>query len=173
LESARLLTFARHGPRGCERINRLLRGRLARLDPDAVPRAPGFHGAPLLITRNDAATGLANGEIGIWLRDGSGNLAAHFPRLGRWLSLPAAFLPPQEPAFAVTVHKSQGSECDRARIVLPEPGHPLLARETLYTAVTRAREAVQVHAAEAAFREAVRNRLLRPGGLRDYFAPAA
>ncbi len=171
LGGARILTCARHGALGCERINRLMRQRLERrFDPEAGSsrRAPGFHGAPLLITRNDSRTGLSNGEVGLWLRRESG-LHAYFPRPEKWLRLPAAFLPPQEPAFAVTVHKSQGSECYEALIVLPEAGHRLLSREILYTAVTRARKTARLFASEAALREAVQRRMRRPGGLRDYF----
>jgi exodeoxyribonuclease V alpha subunit len=171
LGGARILTAARQGPLGCEGVNRLLRRRLQRrFDPEAdnSGSGAGFHGAPLLITRNDDRLGLANGEIGVWLRRG-GRLEAYVPRPEKWLRLPAAFLPPQEPAFAVTVHKSQGSECDEALIVLPEAGHRLLSREILYTAVTRARRSARIFASEAALREAVRRRLSRPSGLRDYF----
>jgi exodeoxyribonuclease V alpha subunit len=80
-----------------------------------------------------------------------------------------AFLPPWEPAFATTVHKSQGSECDAVLLVLPEAGNRLLSREILYTAVTRARESVRIFGSEAALREALGNRVRRHSGLREYF----
>jgi exodeoxyribonuclease V alpha subunit len=76
-------------------------------------------------------------------------------------------LPSCELGFASTVHKAQGSECDEVLILLPEPGNALLARETLYTAVTRARKAVRVFGSEAAIRQAVERRMRRYGGLRE------
>jgi exodeoxyribonuclease V alpha subunit len=167
---ARVLTPLRRGPISAEGANRILRERLEpqwRLDRDTV--GIGFHGAPILVTRNDARTGLSNGDIGLWLESAEGALV-FFPRPelpGGWLRLPIALLPSCEPGFATTVHKSQGSECDEVLILLPEAGNRLLARETLYTAITRARKVVRVFGSEEAIRQAVGRSLRRPGGLRD------
>ena len=171
LGSERILACLRHGPLGCERVNTLLRRKLEPLfDPSqGKGHFSAFHGAPLLITRNDTRTGLSNGEIGIWLRDRQG-LTAWFQRGGEWLRFPAAFLPSWESAFATTVHKSQGSECDEVLLILAEEGNRLLTREILYTAVTRARKSVRIFGSELALREAVANRLQRWSGLRDYFS---
>ncbi len=170
LNRERILTCARYGAFGCERINELLRKKLESPFENQTGgrRFPGFHGAPILVTRNDAATGLSNGEIGIWLRDDSG-LTAWFQRGPEWRSFPAALLPSWELAFATTVHKSQGSECDAVLLVLPEAGNRLLTREILYTAITRARKSVKIFGSEAALREAIENRLKRYSGLREYF----
>lgn len=167
---ARVLSPLRHGPISAESANRILR---ELLEPEW--RRPGdtpgigFHGSPVLVTRNDPRTGLSNGDLGMWLQTADG-AAAFFPRPELpqgWLRLPAALLPACEPGFAVTVHKSQGSEYDAVLLVLPEAGNRLLARETLYTAVTRARRAVTIFGTEEAIREAVERRLRRPGGLRE------
>ena len=170
---ARVLAPLRRGPVSAERANRLLRELLepAWRRPGDGPGA-GFHGAPILITRNDERAGLSNGDVGLWLETGDG-AAVFFPRPDRaegWLRLPVGLLPPHELGFASTVHKSQGSEYDTVLLLLPEPGNRLLTRETLYTAVTRARGAVYVFGPEAALREATENRLRRDSGLRFWFA---
>src|SRR5690606_26348002 len=131
-------------------------------------RGEGFHGAPVLVTRNDERVGLSNGDVGLWLEAGDG-APVFFPDAARpegWRKVPAALLPPHEAGFASTVHKSQGSEYDTVLILLPEAGNALLARETLYTAITRARGAARLFGTEAAIREAVGRRLRRAGGLR-------
>ncbi len=166
----RVLAPLRRGPVSAERANRILRDRLAsawRRPRDA--HGPGFHGAPILITRNDARTGLANGDLGLWLEAGDG-ATVYFPRPGHadgWLRIPIALLPSCELGFATTVHKSQGSECDEVLVILPEAGNRLLARETLYTAITRARTVVCLYGSEEAVREATQRTLRRPGGLRE------
>ena len=76
-------------------------------------------------------------------------------------------LPEHETVFAMTVHKSQGSEFDKVLIVLPERQSPVLTRELLYTAITRARESVEIWGTESAVRGAVSARIQRSSGLRD------
>lgn len=168
----RVLAPLRRGPVSAERANRILRERLEPLWRHARDaQGPGFHGAPILITRNDARTGLSNGDLGLWLEAGDG-ATVYFPRPGHvdgWFRLPAALLPECELGFATTVHKSQGSECDEVLVLLPEAGNRLLARETLYTAVTRARKAARVYGSESAVREATLRTLRRPGGVRELF----
>lgn len=168
----RVLAPLRRGPVSAERANRILRERLEpvwRHVRDAG--GPGFHGAPILITRNDARTGLSNGDLGLWLEAGDG-ATVYFPRPGYadgWFRLPAALLPECELGFATTVHKSQGSECDEVLVLLPEAGNRLLARETLYTAITRARKTARIYGSESAVREATLRTLRRPGGVRELF----
>jgi exodeoxyribonuclease V alpha subunit len=170
LSAVRVLAPLKHGLFSTERANRILREKLeSQWSQRGDTPGSGFHGAPILITRNDRSTGLANGELGIWL-EAAGGAAVFFPRPdlpGGWLRLPVSQLPAHEPGFAVTVHKSQGSEYDEVLLILPEAGNRLLARETLYTAITRARRAVRVLGTEAAIREAVDRKLRRPGGLRE------
>jgi exodeoxyribonuclease V alpha subunit len=163
----RVLSAHRTGPLGVVDMNRwiealLVDARLIRADAGLV--------RPLMVTRNDANLELWNGDVGVLFRDPQRTSAgrAHFVGPdGRARALSPARLPVHEPAFAMSVHKSQGSEFDEVLVVLPPPGSPLLSRELLYTAVTRARRRVVVHATEEAVREAVRNRVARASGLAD------
>ena len=95
---------------------------------------------PLLITENDPRLGLYNGDVGIVVEHEGSLRAAFVDGSGlRLLSPPR--LPPHETVFAMSIHKSQGSEFDDVVVVLPDATSPLLTRELLYTAVTRARAA--------------------------------
>jgi exodeoxyribonuclease V alpha subunit len=170
---ARVLAPLRRGPVSAEGANGVLRELLeAEWRRPSDGRGAGFHGAPILVTRNDDRSGLSNGDVGLWLETAEG-AAVFFPRPdhdGGWLRLPVALLPPHELGFASTVHKSQGSEYDHVLLMLPEAENRLLSRETLYTGITRAKKSVVVYSGEAALREAVLNPLRRASGLRDGFA---
>ncbi|OZI67370.1 exodeoxyribonuclease V subunit alpha [Bordetella genomosp. 11] len=141
-----LLTTLRQGPWGVDGLNR----RVARLlhEHGLIDATDGWYaGRPVLVTRNDYALGLMNGDIGITLAlpVGAGQapvLRVAFPMTDgsgrvKWV-LPSR-LQAVETVFALTVHKSQGSEFDHAAVVLPERISPILTRELLYTGITRAR----------------------------------
>ncbi len=106
------------------------RGTLRRRDADYV-------GRPLLVTRNDPLTGLANGMTGVVVDHEDGPLAAF--ELGTFPSGAVAWV---ETAWALTIHKSQGSEYDAVVVSLPRSDSPVLTRELVYTAITRSRGAV-------------------------------
>ena len=156
----RVLCAVREGPAGVQAINALV-GQA--LDPQR--RLDGwFRGRLVLVTENSYRQQLFNGDIGVCWPDEQGELRVWFegdasPRA--WL--PAA-LPAHEPAFALTVHKSQGSEFDRVLLVLPERGR-VLTRELLYTGLTRCRRALWLWAGEDALREAIGRRAQRWSGL--------
>ncbi len=121
-------------------------------------------GMPVLVTRNDPLTGLANGDAGVVV------LAGTVPVLARPVgtgvsTVPVARLVDAEPWWAMTVHKSQGSEFDHVVVSLPRPGSPVLTRELLYTALTRARRTVTVVADESSLRAAVDRPAVRASGL--------
>jgi exodeoxyribonuclease V alpha subunit len=99
---------------------------------------------------------------------GEGALRAFFlsPE-GRMRNLPPWKLPEHETVFAMTVHKSQGSEFDHVLLVLPDAPGPLLTRELVYTAVTRARRSVEIWASPAVLRGAIDGRIHRESGLRE------
>jgi exodeoxyribonuclease V alpha subunit len=165
LDQARILAFTRKGWHGSESINRRIRDRLVRRwDPRASEERGAFNGCPILILENDPAKGLFNGDVGVLLRL-DGRPMAFFRRAESYLSFPAPFLPRHEPAFAMTVHKSQGSEYDQALIVLPESGNRLLLKETLYTALTRARHFAALYGPAEVFLEAVGRKVVRESGL--------
>ncbi len=159
LDAFRILSAVRRGSSGAVALNelatRLLYGRNDRTF---------FHNMPLMIVRNDVENRLFNGDVGI-VRQEHGQFRAWFPdREGDYRSLPVALLPPFEPAFAMTVHKSQGSEFDRVALILPEQSE-FVSRELFYTALTRARKGALLFFDD---RELIRT-LLRPvrrsGGL--------
>ena len=121
-----------------------------------------YVGRPLLVTENDYALGLYNGDTGVVLADGS----AAFERQGELHHVSPTRLAAVETVYAMTVHKSQGSQFDTAAVLLPEPTSPLLTRELLYTAVTRARRELIVVGSEDAIRAAVARPVARASGLR-------
>jgi exodeoxyribonuclease V alpha subunit len=164
LDRYRLLTLLRDGAWGCVEINRFLDQLLRpRLDPDATGEL--FAGAPVLVTRNDPARQLHNGDVGLALRY-RGGLRVVFPRQGRFASLPAESLPAHEPGFALTVHKSQGSEYAHVMVVLPpEGGRRLLTKELVYTAITRAKSLAVVCGTKDVLRLAITRRVVREAGM--------
>jgi exodeoxyribonuclease V alpha subunit len=164
LDGYRVLCAHRRGHGGVEELNlalaKLVSGRPRRADDS-------YAGRPILITHNEYATRLYNGDVGV-LHGRDRSLSAHF-RQGsdavRTLSL--SRLPRHESVYAMTVHKSQGSEFDRVAIVLPDRPSPILSRELLYTALTRAKRALSLHASEASLRAAIMQRTERSSGLVD------
>jgi exodeoxyribonuclease V alpha subunit len=127
----------------------------------------------VLVTRNDYGLGLMNGDIGIALRlpgqDGAPLLRVAFPRNdgsgGVRFVLPSR-LTAVETVFAMTVHKSQGSEFAHTALVLPDALNPVLTKELLYTAITRARERFTlVEPRGGVFEAAVQRRVRRVSGL--------
>ncbi|WP_246036698.1 MULTISPECIES: exodeoxyribonuclease V subunit alpha [Cellulomonas] len=134
--------------------------------PGDGPRGPWEVGTPLLVAVNDRTTGLANGDTGVVVGDGAGGAVVAFgtpsaPRLVRPHRLPAV-----EPVHAMTVHRAQGSQYGRVSVLLPPAASPLLTRELLYTAVTRARDAVTVVGTADAVLAAVTRPVRRASGLR-------
>ena len=152
-ESVRVLCAVRSGPCGINEINQLITARmLARgwLSSGAFDAGEDrhFHGQPILITRNDDELGLFNGDTGLVWRDEAGRLSAFFRASDSGLlRLPLQSLPEHAPAWAMTVHKSQGSEFNTVFLVLPaHDGSNMLSRELLYTGATRARQHLHIHA---------------------------
>ncbi|MFW5752699.1 MAG: AAA family ATPase, partial [Planctomycetota bacterium] len=170
LEGWRLLTALRRGPYGSEEINRRFEERLR---PEAaLARADGhFHGRPLLVTRNDHDCRLYNGDIGIVWQDAEG-LAAYFPRSdGGLRRINLHRLGSATGAYALSTHKSQGSQFDHVELVLCPPpprgarAEGLLSRELLYTAITRARYSVRIWGASALIATMAARRTQRVSGL--------
>jgi exodeoxyribonuclease V alpha subunit len=140
------LCALRRGPWGVEGLNQRIAGLLH--DADLIPASGGWYlGRPVLVTRNDYGLGLMNGDIGITLTrpapgDRDWTLRVAFPAGDgqegiKWI-LPSR-LQAVETVYALTVHKSQGSEFSHAALILPETLSPILTRELLYTGITRAR----------------------------------
>ncbi len=164
-ERFRVLCAVREGPRGVEAINRRLADEARTLlAPDSV--TPWFTGRPVMVLRNDPLLKLFNGDIGITLPDADGAPRVHFAdAAGGFRAVPAPRLPPHETAFAMTVHKAQGSEFDEVLVLLPAQRSRVLTRELLYTALTRARRRVHLAADAAVLAAAVAARTRRQSGL--------
>ncbi len=146
-----------------------------RSDVAAVNRALGdalASGLPVMVHRNDVLLRLFNGDIGLVLPDpADGALKVCFPTEGgtyRWI--PAVRLPAWEPAWAMTVHKSQGSEFERVLLVLPPVATRGASRELVYTGVTRAKQGVELQAGEDVLRSAIGNRAERMSALCEKLA---
>ena len=135
----RVLCAVREGPRGVSGLNRQIGESLAHAGLLA-PSGDWFAGRPVLISRNDHGLGLYNGDLGLTISDGE--------RLRVWFEMPdgqlrgflPSRLPEHETAWAMTVHKSQGSEFAHTLLVLPESPVPVLTRELIYTGITRAKQ---------------------------------
>jgi exodeoxyribonuclease V alpha subunit len=167
LTGFRVLCAVREGPYGVERLNDLA-ARILRQAGRLGTGSPQFAGRPVMITRNDHALRLFNGDVGILLPGVEGGLRAFFPAPdGGVRSFLPARLPAHETVFAMTVHKSQGSEFTSVLLVLPERDSPVLTRELLYTGLTRARERAQLWFSEAVLRQAIARRVERHSGLQD------
>jgi exodeoxyribonuclease V alpha subunit len=122
----------------------------------------------VLVTANDPEAGLFNGDLGVVLIGPDGTPAVWFSDVdGAPRRVTPSRLPPHETAFALTVHKSQGSEFDEVLLILPERPSPVVTRELVYTGLTRARRRTEIWSREGAFREAVSRRTDRASGLRE------
>ncbi|MDN0095941.1 exodeoxyribonuclease V subunit alpha [Yersinia rohdei] len=164
-----LLCALRSGPFGVsglnERIEQLLhRKRLIERTPG--PSGRWYLGRPVMIGLNDSALGLFNGDIGIALNDPEGELRVHFQLPdGNIKSVQPSRLPSHETAYAMTVHKSQGSEFEHTALVLPNTFMPVLTRELVYTAITRARQRLTLYCSDGVLSQAIRTPTLRLSGL--------
>ncbi|HEX6921892.1 MAG TPA: exodeoxyribonuclease V subunit alpha, partial [Actinomycetes bacterium] len=167
LDSHRLLCAHRRGPRGVQHWSALAARWVADAHPVAVRPDGRYAGEPLLVTANDYDVGLYNGDTGVVVDDGHGGLVAVFGRGGAPIEVPLVRLGAVRSLHAMTVHRSQGSQFDRVTVMLPPAGSPLGTRETLYTAVTRAKAHVRVVGSPAAFVEAVGRPAARATGLRE------
>ena len=125
-----------------------------------------YSGRPIIVTANDYPNRLANGDVGVVVRHGDGQAVA-FPTVPDIRYVPPSQLDRVDTWWAMTIHKSQGSEFPHAVVSLPPAPSPVLTRELLYTAVTRAQERVTIVGSEAAMRLAIERRITRASGLRD------
>ncbi|MHA6312486.1 exodeoxyribonuclease V subunit alpha [Pantoea sp. S-LA4] len=163
-----LLCALRDGPFGVQGLNQRIEQRLMQLQRIRRPAIGGrwYLGRPVMITRNDSALGLFNGDIGITLRDEEGNLKVFFPLPdGSIKAIQPSRLPSHETAWVMTVHKSQGSEFDHTALVMPTQFLPVLTRELVYTAITRARKQLTLYSDPGVFQRAVQLQTQRRSGL--------
>ncbi|MGI8624877.1 MAG: ATP-binding domain-containing protein, partial [Solirubrobacteraceae bacterium] len=126
-----------------------------------------YVGRPLLVTENAYGLRLYNGDTGVVVSGGAGGVRAAFEHRGQVLAFRPMRLAAVDTVYAMTVHKSQGSQFDTAAVLLPAATSQVLTRELLYTAVTRARTRLILAGTEDAVRAAVTRPVARASGLRD------
>jgi len=170
LHQLQILCALRDGPFGAQGLNELMLRRLTTRFGIDIGRA-WYHGRPVIITRNDYARDLFNGDVGIALegaeglrvwfelsdRDGNAGLRSYSPRA----------LPAHDSAWAITIHRSQGSEYrDVAVLLPPDADNRILTRELVYTAISRAKQHAEIWTTDDALRAALARPIRRQGGLR-------
>lgn len=145
-EQFRVLCALKLGPQSVASVNAAIEKQLNRKGWRS--HNDFYHGRPIMVVQNDYRQQLFNGDIGLVLRDETGDLQVYFLFDNSLRTVPITRLPAHETAYAMTVHKSQGSEFDNVCVLLPEEDSAVLTRELLYTAITRAKEQVLVLATE-------------------------
>lgn len=164
-----VLCALREGPFGLSGLNERIEQMLQR--QGLIRRATAFGGRwyvgrPVMISRNDSALGLFNGDIGIALHNELGELRVYFQLPdGQIKSVQPSRLPVHDTAYAMTVHKSQGSEFEHTLLVLPNHFLPVLTRELVYTAMTRAKRQLSLYCSEKVLSHAIRTPTQRRSGL--------
>jgi exodeoxyribonuclease V alpha subunit len=165
-----LLCALREGPFGVAGLNERLEQVLAQKRKIIrLPHSRWYEGRPVMISRNDSALGLFNGDIGIALDRGQGLRVWFLMPDGSVKSVQPSRLPEHETAWAMTVHKSQGSEFNHAALILPLQLSPVVTRELIYTAITRARKRLSLYTDERVLVQAIATRTERRSGLSAIF----
>ena len=169
LKRARILTASHRGPHGTvewnRRIESMLRQHGVRVDPT------WYDGRPVLVTANDYQSQVWNGDLGVVLHDAERRPFVWFPGPdGNPRAIAASRLPPHETAWAMTVHKAQGSEFDDVLVSMPDRAGPLWQASLVYTGVTRARSRAMVLADPALLAPCLGNWPTRSSGLVDSLA---
>ena len=174
LNRFKILCAVKEGPFGVNTINRLTEQVLSQkrlIQPSSTIENPWYHGRPVLITANDYRLGLFNGDIGIMMSstgEQGGQLETCFQATSDTVRCVSPFrLSAYESAYAMTVHKSQGSEFDEIVLILPDKDNPILTRELIYTGLTRARKKIVVCAKKTIISHAIKRRIERTSGLRE------
>ncbi|WP_257264974.1 exodeoxyribonuclease V subunit alpha, partial [Endozoicomonas sp. ONNA2] len=160
-----VLCALREGPYGISGLNEAIEKALQQKGLIEVT-GQWYEGRPVLITRNDHGLGLYNGDIGITIRDSNGQLRIAFQFPDKQVSqfLPSR-LPEHETVFAMTIHKSQGSEFADVVMVLPDQDSPIITRELVYTGITRAKSKLTLFAEMDILLQAAKSPTKRQSGL--------
>ncbi|HQR79005.1 MAG TPA: exodeoxyribonuclease V subunit alpha [Actinomycetota bacterium] len=166
LETHRVLCAHREGPHGVSHWDDLIREWTEPLVTRASPGHQWYAGRPLLVTANDYTVDLYNGDTGVVVATGDGQVRAAFSRGSSPVLVPVSRLDTVTTLRAMTVHRGQGSQFEAVTVVLPKADSPLATRELLYTAVTRARTRVRIIGTEEAVLEGIGRQVRRASGLR-------
>ena len=167
----RLLCAIREGDFGVKGLNQRIERALAARKLIQVQEELWYHGRPVMVTRNDHSLGLYNGDIGICMLDDSDEQ----PRLKVFFELPdgsvksvlPSRVPEHETAYAMTIHKSQGSEFEHTLMILPPEFTPILTRELIYTGITRAKKRLSLYVDDRVLKRGIKVKTERASGLID------
>ncbi|MDA0173675.1 exodeoxyribonuclease V subunit alpha [Solirubrobacter taibaiensis] len=163
LGAFRVLCAHRHGSYGVA----VWMARIEAWLESELERGRWYAGRPLLVTENDYSLHLRNGDTGVVVATAPGSVSAAFERRGEVVTFAPTRLSAVDTVYAMTVHKSQGSQFETAVVLLPSAASPILTRELLYTAVTRAQKELVLVGTETSVRAAVGRPIARASGLRD------
>jgi len=162
-----IIAAHRRGPWGIEHLNKLAEQILQA--KSLIPKYNEWYpGKPVIIDTNDYTLKLYNGDIGLCLPDHNGDLKVYFESEGEVRSIAPSRLPNYNTAYALTVHKSQGSEFNEVVTVLPRTVSKVVNRELLYTAITRARNKIIIVGKRQILKKGIQRKVRRSSGLRDY-----
>jgi exodeoxyribonuclease V alpha subunit len=170
LRRVKVLAATRHRPFGLADWTDRIEARLQRAVPTVRTAGRWYVGRPVIVTANDHPNRLTNGDVGLTVRHGEAHAVA-FEHAPEPRLVPPSQLDRIETWWAMTIHRSQGSEFPHAVVSLPPGSSPILSRELLYTAVTRARHQVTVVGGEEVIRAAIAQPVRRASGLRDRLWP--
>jgi exodeoxyribonuclease V alpha subunit len=172
LAGRQLLCALREGPYGADAINAAIERHL-RQRWQVPAYAAWYPGRVVMVTRNHYGARLFNGDLGLCLRDGDGRLQVWFESEAGARAFAPGALPAHDPAWAITIHKSQGSEYGHVAVLLPpDPEHRILSRQLLYTGLSRAKRSVEVWGPQASLDAALARAVCRAGGLAARLAVA-
>ncbi|MCK5727426.1 MAG: exodeoxyribonuclease V subunit alpha [Thiotrichaceae bacterium] len=163
LQLFQVLCSNRQGRLGVEGINRVVESML--VQQGIASYKPWYSGKPVMITQNDPSNELYNGDMGICLFIESQPMVYFQQANGEIKRLIPSRLPHYETAYALTIHKSQGSEFTEVLVILPEKDSPILVKELIYTAITRAKAVVRIASSEKIFKTAITRKVERHSGL--------
>ena len=163
LDEQRLLCAHRHGPHGVQHWNRQVERWLTEATGEPI-WSSWYAGRPVLVTANDYGLGLYNGDTGVTVLAPEG-LRAVIASAGEPRVFATSRLPDLETMYAMTIHKSQGSQAAEVTVLMPPVDSRLLTRELFYTAVTRAKAKVRVVGSGEEVRSAIEKRAVRASGL--------
>ncbi|MDZ7715027.1 MAG: exodeoxyribonuclease V subunit alpha [Balneolaceae bacterium] len=126
-----------------------------------------YEGRPVIINKNDYNLGLYNGDIGICTSDPQGTWQIMFLKDGGTVYIAPSRLPDFDIAYALTIHKSQGSEFGKVALIVPDEHSKLLSRELLYTGISRARKAINIYGSSKVFKKGIQREIHRSSGLKN------
>lgn len=167
LNLVRFLCVTREGDRGVSKVNQQIQYYLSQKIPGFKPKSEGFyHNQPVIITQNDYKLNIFNGDVGLIRQEGETLFVWFQGTDGELKKIQAGYLNHYQTVFAMTIHKSQGSEFENVVVILPEKqGEKLLTRELLYTGVTRAKSKALIQTSVEALNKCIQRTVSRASGL--------